>query len=89
MSTTAASSASTAENTDGFDSIGAAVQMADTGEGILIITGMCSDVRRRMVEEQGWPPDFADKFSQELVGLTVGSVFQQSTGVGANFSVDL
>ena len=63
--------------------------MADTGEGILIITGMCSDVRRRMVEEQGWPQDFADRFSQELVGLAVGAVFQQSMGVDANFSVDL
>lgn len=88
MSTAAARSASTV-TAEGFDAIGAAVQMADTGEGILVITGMCSDVRRRMVEEQGWPQDFADKFSQELVGLTVGSVFQQSTGVGANFSVDL
>lgn len=86
ISTASRSGATTA---GGFDSIGAAVQMADTGEGILIITGMCSDVRRRMIEEQGWPQDFADKFSQELVGLTVGAVFQQSTGVGSNFSVDL
>jgi hypothetical protein len=66
----------------GFDAIGAAAQMMDTRDGILTITGMCADVRRSMVDEQGWPSDFADRFSQELVGMSVRAAFQQSPTLG-------
>lgn len=66
----------------GFDAIGAAAQMMDTRDGILTITGMCADVRRSMVDEQGWPSDFADKFSQELVEMSVRAAFQQPRTIG-------
>lgn len=66
----------------GFDAIGAAAQMMDTRDGILTITGMCADVRRSMVDEQGWPPDFADRFSQELAEISVRAVFQQPPTLG-------
>jgi len=66
----------------GFDAIKAAAQMMDTRDGILTITGMCADVRRGMVDEQGWPEDFADKFSQELVEMSVRAAFQQPPALG-------
>lgn len=67
---------------EGFDAIGAAVQMMDTRDGILTITGMCADVRRSMVEDQGWSQDFADKFSQDLAEMSVRSAFQQPRTLG-------
>lgn len=66
----------------GFDAIGAAAQMMDTRDGILTITGMCADVRRSMVDEQGWPEDFADKFSQALAEMSVRAAFQQPPTLG-------
>lgn len=67
---------------EGFDAIEAAVQMMDTRDGILTITGMCADVRRSMVEDQGWPQDFADKFSQDLAEMSVRVAFQQPRNLG-------
>ena len=54
------------KNAGGFDAISAVSQMMDASEGILTITGACSDIRSRMILEQGWDDDFATDFAQDL-----------------------
>lgn len=41
------------------------------GETILSITAACAGIRTRMVSEQGWSPEFAEIFAQELVRALV------------------
>ena len=41
------------------------------GETILSITAACAGIRTRMVSEQGWSPEFAETFAQELVRALV------------------
>ena len=41
------------------------------GDTILSITAACAGIRARMVSEQGWSPEFAEKFSQDLVRALV------------------
>lgn len=36
------------------------------GDTILSITAACAGIRSRMVSEQGWSPEFAETFSQDL-----------------------
>ena len=41
------------------------------GDTILSITAACSGIRARMVSEQGWSEEFAEKFSQDLARALV------------------
>lgn len=41
------------------------------GDTILSITAACAGVRSRMVREQGWSEEFAEKFSQDLARALV------------------
>ena len=41
------------------------------GDTILSITAACAGIRTRMVSEQGWSPEFAEKFSQDLARALV------------------
>lgn len=41
------------------------------GDTILSITAACAGIRARMVSEQSWSPEFAEKFSQDLVRALV------------------
>lgn len=36
------------------------------GDTILSITAACAGIRARMVREQGWGPEFAETFAQDL-----------------------
>lgn len=41
------------------------------GDTILSITAACAGIRTRMVSEQGWSEQFAEKFSQDLARALV------------------
>lgn len=41
------------------------------GETILSITAACAGIRTRMVSEQGWSPEFAETFAQDLARALV------------------
>lgn len=41
------------------------------GDTILSITAACAGIRTRMVSEQDWSPEFAEKFSQDLARALV------------------
>lgn len=41
------------------------------GDTILSITAACAGIRTRMVTEQGWSPEFAETFAQDLARALV------------------
>ena len=41
------------------------------GDTILSITAACAGIRTRMVSEQGWSPEFAEQFAQDLARALV------------------
>ena len=41
------------------------------GDTILSITAACAGIRTRMVSEQGWSPEFAETFAQDLARVLV------------------
>jgi|GEM_PF-1671958 hypothetical protein len=41
------------------------------GDTILSITAACAGIRIKMVQEQGWSPEFAEKFAQDLARALV------------------
>ena len=41
------------------------------GDTVLSITAACAGIRTRMVNEQGWSEEFAEKFSQDLARALV------------------
>lgn len=41
------------------------------GDTILSITAACAGIRSRMVREQGWSPEFAETFAQDLARALV------------------
>lgn len=41
------------------------------GETVLSITATCAGIRTRMVSEQGWSLEFAEKFAQDLARALV------------------
>lgn len=36
------------------------------GDTVLAITAACAGIRIKMIREQGWSPEFAEKFAQDL-----------------------
>lgn len=43
------------------------------GDTILSITAACAGIRTRMVSEQGWSPEFAETFAQDLARALVNN----------------
>lgn len=41
------------------------------GDTILSITAACAGIRTRMVSDQGWSPEFAEQFAQDLARALV------------------
>lgn len=41
------------------------------GDTILSITAACAGIRTRMVTDQGWSPEFAEQFAQDLARALV------------------
>lgn len=41
------------------------------GDTVLSITAACAGIRSRMVREQGWSEEFAEKFAQDLARALV------------------
>lgn len=41
------------------------------GDTVLSITAACAGIRTRMVSEQGWGPEFAETFAQDLARALV------------------
>lgn len=57
------------QSDSGVADAGGALMVA--GETVLSITAACAGIRTRMVSEQGWSPEFAETFAQELVRALV------------------
>lgn len=41
------------------------------GDTVLSITAACAGIRVRMIREQGWSEEFAEKFAQDLASALV------------------
>lgn len=48
------------------------------GDTILSITAACAGIRTRMVSEQGWGPEFAETFAQDLARALVNQSLDPS-----------
>lgn len=48
------------------------------GDTILSITAACAGIRTRMVSEQGWSPEFAETFAQDLARALVNQSLSPS-----------
>lgn len=54
------------------------------GDTILSITAACAGIRTRMVSDQGWSPEFAEQFSQDLARALVNqSLVPSQDGLSA------
>ena len=53
---------------------GGALMLA--GDTILSITAACAGIRVKMVREQGWGPEFAETFAQDLVRTLVNQALE-------------
>ena len=50
------------------------------GDTILSITAACAGIRIKLVSEQGWSPEFAEKFAQDLARALVNQSLAPSQG---------
>ena len=50
------------------------------GDTILSITAACAGIRIKMVSEQGWSPEFAETFAQDLARALVNQSLAPSQG---------
>lgn len=50
------------------------------GDTILSITAACAGIRTRMASDQGWSPEFAEQFAQDLVRALVNQSLPPSQG---------
>lgn len=55
------------------------------GDTILSITAACAGIRARMVSEQGWSPEFAETFAQDLAR----SLVNQSLNLSQDWTTSL
>ena len=62
----------------GLTDAGDALMVA--GDTILSITAACAGIRIKMVREQGWGPEFAEKFAQDLARALVNRSLAPSQG---------
>ena len=59
---------------------GAGDALMVAGDTILSITAACAGIRKQMVRDQGWGPEFAEKFSQDLARALVNNAMTPSQG---------
>lgn len=57
---------------------GAGDALMVAGDTILSITAACAGIRTRMVSEQGWSPEFAETFAQDLARALVNNALAPS-----------
>ena len=57
---------------------GAGDALMVAGDTILSITAACAGIRIKMVREQGWPPEFAETFAQDLARALVNRALAPS-----------
>lgn len=50
------------------------------GDTILSITAACAGIRVKMVSEQGWSPEFAETFAQDLARALVNQSLDPTQG---------
>lgn len=50
------------------------------GDTVLSITAACAGIRIKMVREQGWSPEFAETFAQDLVRALVNQSLGRCQG---------
>lgn len=62
----------------GVSDAGDALMVA--GDTILSITAACAGIRARMINEQGWGEEFAEKFAQDLARALVNQSLAPSQG---------
>lgn len=62
----------------GVSDAGDALMVA--GDTILSITAACAGIRTRMVSDQGWSPEFAEQFAQDLARALVNQSLSPSQG---------
>lgn len=62
-----------------------AIGLADAGDALMVagdtilsITAACAGIRSRMVREQGWGEEFAEKFAQDLARALVNRALAPS-----------
>ena len=48
------------------------------GDTVLSITAACAGIRTRMISEQGWSPEFAETFAQDLARALVNQSLSPS-----------
>lgn len=60
----------------GVADTGGALMVA--GETILSITATCAGIRSQMIQDQGWPEEFAETFAQDLVRALVNNALAPS-----------
>lgn len=60
----------------GVADAGGALMVA--GDTILTITATCAGIRTRMVNDQGWSPEFAETFAQDLARALVNQSLDPS-----------
>ena len=61
---------------------GASDALMAVGDTILSITAACAGIRTRMVSEQGWGPEFAETFAQDLARALVNQSLTPSQDWG-------
>lgn len=61
------------------------IQVAEAGDALMIagdtilsITAACAGIRTRMLREQGWSPEFAETFAQDLARALVNQALTPS-----------
>lgn len=57
---------------------GAGDALMVAGDTILSITAACAGIRTRMVSDQGWSPEFAETFAQDLARALVNNALAPS-----------
>ena len=71
MSTAASAAIDDIPERPGSGVAGAGDALMVAGDTILSITAACAGIRIKMVREQGWSPEFAETFAQDLARALV------------------
>lgn len=71
MSTEASSVIDDVPEQPGSAMVDAGDALMIAGDTVLSITAACAGIRTRMVSEQGWGPEFAETFAQDLARALV------------------
>ena len=73
MSTAASEVVDDIPEPGGAEPADAGASLMVAGETILSITATCAGIRTQMVQDQGWPEEFANTFAQDLARALVNN----------------